>query len=41
MSKSNGFLPGRNELLNGTTVHFTFAFGKPSCDAIAYATADS
>ena len=41
MSKSNGFLPGRNELLNGTTVHFTADFAKPSWRATAYATADS
>jgi hypothetical protein len=35
MSKSKVFLPGRNELLKGTTVHFTCAFVKPSCFATA------
>jgi hypothetical protein len=41
MSKSNGFLPGANALLNGTYVHDTWLFEKPSCFATAYATADS
>ena len=35
MSKSNGFLPGLNELLNGDDVHLTCAFAKPSCFATA------
>src|SRR5690242_20172909 len=41
MSKSNGFLPGANERLNGTYVHSTCDREYPSCLATAYATADS
>src|SRR5690349_24829634 len=41
MSKSNGFLPGANERLNGTYVHSTDDREYPSCLAMAYATADS
>lgn len=39
MSKSNFFGPGANEASKGSTVHFTCYFEKPSCLAIAYATA--
>src|SRR2546426_352585 len=39
MSKSNDFGPGANELLNGTCVHATSSFEKPSFFATAYATA--
>ena len=35
MSKSNDFLPGEYERLNGTYVHSTCDFGKPSCFATA------
>ena len=38
-SKSKSFGPGAYEELNGSTVHFTAARLKPSCFAIAYATA--
>src|SRR2546423_8136524 len=41
MSKSNFFGPGANDVLNGTTIHFTSLSTKPSLPATAYATADS
>ena len=41
MSKSNAFLPGAKELLNGVNFHVTSPLAKPSCFARAYATADS
>ena len=39
MSKSKFFGPGAYEELNGTTVHLTSSFEKPSFSATAYATA--
>src|SRR5437764_8773608 len=41
MSKSNGFGPGANALLNGTYFHSTCVDLKPSWEATAYVTADS
>ncbi len=35
MSKSNDFLPGENERLNGTYAHCTCAGVNPSCFATA------
>src|SRR5262245_30729404 len=39
MLKSNFFGPGAKEVLNGTTIHSTSSFAKPSSLATAYATA--
>ena len=41
MSKSNGFGPGANALLNGTYFHSTWVDLNPSWVAAAYATAAS
>ena len=35
MSKSNFFVPGLNERLNGVTIHLTSSFVKPSFSATA------